>query len=336
MIYICNFYAHQREGVSNQIELLRQKTGGFLYAAGIFLNQQHLSYGDLLDRRVIVSSREFKKTLPGFVKSLPKNESIHYFSEEPELDKLKIFNSVSNNLYISMYRKPTEKYVKFLKRFKNLVRVFVELESHRGYLIDHGIKPEMVMVSNSPSMFERSFMPRNFRNRFIFASWNGGDIVSLQERGLISILDLVESNSSNTCNIILRDNEIDLYSKMIVERGLVNRVNLLTIQKPRDLYDAFMYADIVLFLMQKKITKDVPNSIIDGFMLGKPVIMTNVTDLANTVISSDIGWVISPGEIIDMNVVTRTYKVKSENAFAFSQERTVDNYVSTVISGYIL
>src|SRR3990167_9018251 len=99
MIYICNFYVHKKEGVSNQIELIREHTDGYLFAAGIFLEQKHLLYKDVFQRRIILSKSEFVRLLPNFIESLPKNEGIHYFSEEPESDKLKIFNSVPNDIF---------------------------------------------------------------------------------------------------------------------------------------------------------------------------------------------------------------------------------------------
>jgi glycosyltransferase involved in cell wall biosynthesis len=334
MIYICNFYAHKREGVSNQIELLRAHTDGYLFSAGIFLDQQYLLHKDISQKRIILSESEFKHALPDFVKSLPKNEKIHYFSEEQEADKLKIFNSVPNNLYISMYRKPTKKYAFFLKKFKNLSRIYVELESHKKILIKCGIKPGKIIISNSPSMFKRSFGVRNFTNKFLFASWNGGSIKSLTERGLMAILDFLEANRKSVCNILLRDNETSLYKKIIKKRGLDNRITLSNIDSIVDLHNAFLETDIVLFLMQKKLTKDVPNSIIDGFSLGKPVIMTNTVDFAKDVVDYNMGWVIKPNEILEIKKIKETYKEKSQNAFKYSKKMTSANYIKDVISGY--
>lgn len=336
MIYICNFYAHQREGVSNQIELLRNHVDGYLFAAGIFLNQQHLLFEDICQKRIILSELEFKRMLPSFIKSLPKNEAIHYFSEESESDKLKIFNSVPNNLYISIYKRPTKEYALFLKKFKKLERVYVEIDSHKRILSEFGIDNDKIIVSRTPSILERLFSPVKFSGRFLFASWNGGDYNSLEERGLIAILKILELNTDSVCNILLRDGEVDLYKKMIKERGLGNRVILSNINSYNDLRKAFMETDIVLFLMQKRVTKDVPNSIIDGFALGKPVLMTSVVDLAKNVDDYDMGWVINPGEILDANIITSTYQVKSRNAFQYSKKLTSSNYIKTIISGYKL
>lgn len=334
MIYICNFYAHKREGISNQIELLRSYTDGYLFAAGIFLDQQYLLHEDISKKRIILSESEFGRVLPVFVKSLPKNEKIHYFSEEPESDKLKIFNSVPNNLYISMYRKPDKRYATFLKKFKNLKRIYVELEYHKMILIKFGIPSDKIILSRSPSMFNMSFSNKKFNNKFLFASWNGGSIESLTGRGLIAILDFLEINRESICNILLRDNEISLYKKIIKKRGLTNRIILSTINSTTDLYNAFAYTDIILFLMQKKLTKDVPNSIIDGFSLGKPVIMTNTVDFAKDVVDYNMGWVIKPNEILEIKKIKETYKEKSQNAFKYSKKMTPTNYIKAVISGY--
>ncbi len=334
MTYICNFYAHQKEAVSNQLELLRSHVGGNLFVAGIFLNQQHLLYKDICQKRIILPEQEFIRILPNFVKSLPKDESIHYFSEEPEQDKLKIFNSVPNNLYISMYRRPTKEYASFLKKIKNLARIYVELDSHKSILSEFGIRPDKIIVSHPPSIFERSFYARKFTGKFLFASWNGGDFNSLAKRGLIAILDFLELNTDIVCNILLRDNEINLYEEMIQKRGLDGRITLSKVNSYADLRKAFMDTDVVLFLTQIKLTKDVPNSIIDGFALGKPVVMTNVVDFAKIVTDYDMGWVINPGEVFDARIIKATYKEKSQNAFKYSEKLTPFNYIKAIVSGY--
>lgn len=334
MIYVCNFYAHQREGVSNQIELLRKHVDGYLFAAGIFLNQQHLLFEDVCQKRLILPEAEFARMLPNFIKSLPRHESIHYFSEEPESDKLEIFNSMPNDLYISVYRRPTKEYALFLKQFKNLIRIYVELDSHRNILSKFGINPDNIIVSNPPSMLERSFTVREFNYKFLFASWNGGSLDSLSERGLIAILDFLESSADSVCNVLLRDDEVNLYKKIIRKRRLDGRVILSNINSYDDLYKAFVETDVVLFLMQKKVTKDVPNSIIDGFALGKPVLMTDVVDLANNVIDNNMGWVINPGGAIDIKIIKSTYEEKSSNAFEYSEKLSPFNYIKIIVSGY--
>lgn len=334
MTYICNFYAHQKEAVSNQLELLRSHVGGNLFVAGIFLNQQHLLYKDICQKRIILPEQEFIRILPNFVKSLPKDESIHYFSEEPEQDKLKIFNSVPNNLYISMYRRPTKEYASFLKKIKNLARIYMELDSHKSILSEFGIRPDKIIVSHPPSIFERSFYARKFTGKFLFASWNGGNFNSLAKRGLIAILDFLELNTDIVCNILLRDNEINLYEEMIQKRGLDGRITLSKVNSYADLRKAFMDTDVVLFLTQIKLTKDVPNSIIDGFALGKPVVMTNVVNFAKIVTDYDMGWVINPGEVFDARIIKATYKEKSQNAFKYSEKLTPFNYIKAIVSGY--
>jgi len=334
MIYVCNFYAHKKEAISVQLELLRRHTDGYLFAAGIFLNQQHLSYEDLSEKRIILSESEFSRTLPRFIKSLPKSEAVHYFSEEAEADKLKIFNSVHNDLYISMYRRPTRRYATFLRKLKHLARIYVELDSHKDILLGLGMDPKKIIVSHPPAIFKRSFSVRKFTGKFLFASWNGGDLRSLTGRGLIAILDFLKLNAGAVCNVLLRDSEVDLYKKIIHKKRLDDRAIISDINSYADLRNAFINTDAVLFLMQRKLTKDVPNSIIDGIALGKPVIMTNVVDFAETVKDHDIGWVVDPGEVLDMEKIKTTYGQKSRNAFRYSKEFTLTNYIEKIVSGY--
>lgn len=334
MIYICNFYAHKKEAISNQMEMLRNSVDGYLFAAGIFLNQQHLVYEDISQKRIISSEQEYANLLPRFVRSLPENEAIHYFSEEPELDKLKIFNAVPNDLYISMYRRPSPDYASFLKEFKNLIKVYVELNSHKKMLYEYGISPDKIIVVSPPSILRRSFSDGEFSGKFLFASWNGGDLNSLQERGLVAILDLLELSPEFSCNILLRDNEIGTYKEMIKKRGLQDRLIFSNIQSSSDLQRAFAETDVVLFLTQKRLTKDIPNSIIDGFALGKPTIMTSTVDFAKTVTDCNLGWVVDPGEVLDAGIIQTSYKEKSRNAFKYSEELTPSNYINAVVAGY--
>lgn len=95
-----------------------------------------------------------------------------------------------------------------------------------------------------------------------------------------------------------------------------------------------MDTDVVLFLTQTKLTKDVPNSIVDGFALGKPVVMTNVVDFAKIVTDYDMGWVINPGEVLDTRIIKARYKEMSQNAFKYSEMLTPFNYIKAIVSGY--
>ncbi len=334
MIYICNFYAHKKEAISNQIEMLRSYTNGSLFSAGIFLDQKHLLAEDVRNKRIILSELDFLEQLPKFVASLPKEESIHYFSEEPEEDKLNIFNSVSNNLYISLYRRPTKEYADFLKKLFNLKNLYVEIEEHRKILIDYGIEKTKIIVSHPPSILERNFTTNEFKGRFLFGSWNGGDHNSLIKRGLVAILDLLNRNTNTTCNILLRDNETVLYRQMIKDRNLQNRVTLSTVLSHSDLIKNFNETDVVLFLMQKQLTKDIPNSIVDGFALGKPVLMTDIVDLAEIVKNKKLGWVIKPGEPFDTQIISETYNERSNNVFLYSENLTSQQYVQTIVNAY--
>lgn len=334
MIFICNFYAHQKEAVSNQIELLRNHTDGHLFAAGIFLNQPHLAHNDISQKRIVLTETEFERALPHYIKSLPIYESIHYFSEEPEKDKVKIFNSVENSLYISMYRRPTKTYATFLKKFKHLVRIYVEHASHKSILVRYGIDPMMVVVALPPSLFKRKYIKHKFSGKFLFASWNGGDKTSLLDRGLVAILDFLESNHGATCNVLLRDQDTALYTKMIQQRQLTKRISLSNIDTFSELRRSFAETDVVLFLTQKKVTKDIPNSVIDGLSLGKPALVTDTIDLAKDVINCDLGWVIKPGETIDLATIKHGYAQKSRCAFNYSKNMTSASYIKSVLTSY--
>jgi glycosyltransferase involved in cell wall biosynthesis len=299
------------------------------------LDQPCLDPEDVYEKRIIFTEMDFVRKLPELVTSLPKWEAIHYFSEEPELDKLTIFNAVSNDLYITMYRRPTEEYAYFLKEFKNLVRVYVELGAHKDLLLRFGIDSEKIIVAPPPSIFERSFLEKEFSGKFVFASWNGGSETALRERGLVAILDVLTANPGTECNILLRDKETEAYEKLIHKRGLDDKIMLSHTVLYQDVKKAFLDADAVLFLMQKRLTKDVPNSIIEGFALGKPVLMTSVVDFANVVMDQGLGWVIRPGEMPDMNMVRATYKKKAQNAFQYSKNLTPETYINTVTDGYV-
>ena len=334
MIYVCNFYAHGKEAVSNEIEILRKHTRGSLFAAGIFLDQLHLTKKDVREKRTIISEKDYQRSLPGFIKALPRKEPIHYFSEEPEPDKIAVFNSVSNDLYITMYRRPNARYAAYLKKFAHIAKVFVELECHKDILNEHGLDPERIVVVPPPSILERSFSPRKFSGKFLFASWNGGDAETLEKRGLIAILDILSANTGVVCEIALRDKDTTRYRNVIWSRGLEKRMLLSDIHSRSSIRAAFQRADAVFFLMKKKLTKDVPNSIIDGFSLGKPVLMTNVVDLAEEVKKHDLGWVIRPGEKFDVQKAAGAYQRKAKNAFFYSKEFAPQKYIARTISAY--
>ena len=89
------------------------------------------------------------------------------------------------------------------------------------------------------------------------------------------------------------------------------------------------------FVPQKRIVKDVPNSLIDGIVRGKPVIISDVIDFSEVVNNENIGIVfqkgVEPGRI---NIDKDTYSTLSENAYRYSEIHSIEKYLEVIESAY--
>jgi len=336
MIYICNFFVNKKEAVSNQIELLRRQTNARLFAAGIFMGQKHLDPSDIQDGKMILPEEIYNLLLPKVIAQ--STEGIHYFEEEPDDSRVEYFNNSKSNLYISMYRRPTLDYAEHLKKYTNLKKVFVELEEHANVLKTHGIDEEKIIVAHTPGLFQpikntKTFDPNNIN--IVFASWNDGTQEALEDRGLLFLLEILRKNPNISLTIPLRDNNTGLFEEYIHNFGLTNRVNLFSPKDRDELVEMYKNCDFVVFTTKKRVTKDVPNSIIDGILCGKPCIVSKTIDYSKTVEKNNIGIVVDEHFTVpNLNISQDQYTTWSNNTETLANKHTESEYLK-IINHYL-
>lgn len=330
MIYVCDFFA-AKEAVSNQMEMLRAEHNSWIFSAVRFLGQKPLRIHDLLNRRVILPERIYNPLL--YIIARTAKTGIHYFEEEPSGKIRFILNQAKCDLYISMYRKPDRIYAKHLLKYKKLKNVFVELPNHRDILLDFGVPGRVVKVYRTPSLFipEENGKPYDPQNiKILYASWNNAEGDPLEERGINYLLDLVSSNKNLSLIVLPRDRKTSEFNKKVEALGISKRVDMKWIKSMEDLKNSFKECDFVAFTPKKKISKDVPNSIIDGLSLGKPCIISNVVDFNETVAKKQIGIVLPKHKIFSFKISINKYRIMSRNAFLYSLHNTKDNYTKII------
>lgn len=338
MIVINDFFVRYKEAVSNQMELIAKANKGKIVSATRFMGQQAMQQKDIKDDIYVYSPLKYifqavKETYKA------KNEKIHVFEEEPCLWKRILFNKTGNPLYISMYRRPTKNYAKHLKKYKNLKKVFVELPQHKKLLMDYGIEKEKIEVTPTPSKIERKksqkkYEPNNVN--ILFASWNNKEGNAIRERGLEYLLELLKENLNYTLTIPLRDNDTETFNMIAKRIGVSDRVKLLEIHNNTEiLTQLFDDSDFVAFVPQKRIVKDVPNSLIDGIVRGKPIIISDVIDFSQEVKKYGIGIVVPGGEKAKkMMIDENTYTELSNRAYEYSARNSNENYLKIIQDSY--
>ena len=338
MIVINDFFVRYKEAVSNQMELIAKANKGKIVSATRFMGQQAMQQEDIKDDIYVYSPLKYifqavKETYKA------KNEKIHVFEEEPCLWKRILFNKTGNPLYISMYRRPTKNYAKHLKKYKNLKKVFVELPQHKKLLMDYGIEKEKIDVTPTPSKIERKksqkkYEPNNVN--ILFASWNNKEGNAIRERGLEYLLELLKENPNYTLIIPLRDNDTETFNMIAKRIGVSDRVKLLEIHNNTEiLTQLFDDSDFVAFVPQKRIVKDVPNSLIDGIVRGKPIIISDVIDFSQEVKKYGIGIVVPGGEKAKkMMIDENTYTELSNRAYEYSARNSNENYLKIIQDSY--
>ena len=338
MILLNDFFVRYKEAVSNQMELILKSNTGKIISATRFMNQKALQVNDRKDNIYVYSPLVYPIVA---VKEIMNNSEdlVHIFEEEPCLWKRILLNSIGNPLYISMYRRPDEKYARHLKKYKNLKRVFVELEKHKEILIQHGVEKEKIFVTPTPSKIirkksEKVFNPQNVN--VLFASWNNKEGDAIVERGLEYLLGLLKENEEFSLTIPLRDNDTKVFEEKAKNYGVWNRINLLEINNSMDLLtQLFDNSDFVAFVPQKRIVKDTPNSLVDGIVRGKPVIISDVIDFSEVVIREKIGYVVKKGDKPKkLQISIEDYKKLSENAYEYSKLHSQNNYITIIKNEY--
>lgn len=338
MLVINDFFVRYKEAVSNQMELIAKVNKAKIVSATRFMGQQAMQQEDTKDNIYVYSPiKYFFQTVKETYKA--RNERIHVFEEEPCIWKRVLFNKTGNPLYISMYRRPTEKYAKHLKKYKNLKKVFVELPQHKDLLIGYGIDEDKIELTPTPSKIERKKSQKKYDPnsvKILFASWNNKEGNAIRERGLEYLLELLKENPNYTLTIPLRDNDTETFNIIAKKIGVSDRIKLLEIHNNTEiLTQLFDDSDFVAFVPQKRIVKDVPNSLIDGIVRGKPVIISDVIDFSQEVKKFGIGIVVPGGEkgrkmIIDEN----TYTELSNRAYEYSARNSKENYLKIIQESY--
>ena len=210
---------------------------------------------------------------------------------------------------------------------------------HKEILKKCGIEEEKIKVTPTPSKIQRKKSDKKYNQNnvnILFASWNNKEGDAIRERGLAYLLELLKENPNFTLTIPLRDNDTKKFNELALKLGVINRVNLLEIHNNIDiLTNLFDNADFVAFVPQKRIVKDVPNSLIDGIVRGKPVIISDVIDFSQEVEKYKFGIVIRSGEEAKkMNIDEKTYTILSDRAYKYSQRNSEKNYISIIENAY--
>lgn len=338
MLIINDFFVRYKEAVSNQMESISKANNGKIISATRFMGQKTLQEEEKNDNIYIYSPiRYFFETIKETLNN--RSEIIHIFEEESCLWKRVLFNKSKNPLYVSMYRRPDIKYIKHLKKYHNLKKVFVELPLHKKILIENGIEEYKINVTPTPAKIPRKKSDKEYTQEnvnILFASWNNKEGNAIKERGLEFILKLLKENPNFTLTIPIRDNDTKKFENIAKRLKVWSRIRLLDIQNDMTkLTELFDESDFVAFVPQKRIVKDVPNSLIDGIVRGKPVIISDVIDFSEIVNSENIGIVfhkgIQPGKL---NIDKKIYSVLSENAYRYSEVHSVEKYLEVIQSAY--
>lgn len=317
------------------MEVLLHATGGKIIAATRFMRQKAFQKEDRKDRIYIYPPLIYHIVL--WFSVIFSKEDIHIFEEEPQLEKRILFNTFKKNVYVSMYREPFIEYAEHLKKYKKLKAVYVEMDEYRDKLIKYGLDSKIVHVTYTPAKINRKrnikeYNPKNVN--LLFASWNNAEGDPLKERGLIYLLDFLVFNKETNLTVLLRDKKTKEFLEEVNKRNLNGRVRLVDVEE-KDLEKEFDNTDYVVFAIQKKLTKDVPNSLIDGLSRGKPLILSTVFGLSRVVEKEQVGFVIEPNtKPFQLNISVEKYKKMSTKAYNLSQKYTNKNYVDSIIKNY--
>ena len=233
---------------------------------------------------------------------------------------------IDEKLYLELERLSKEVYEASISKLINVA-------------IEELVEKEKIEVTPTPSKIERKksqkkYEPNNVN--ILFASWNNKEGNAIRERGLEYLLELLKENPNYTLTIPLRDNDTETFNMIAKRIGVSDRVKLLEIHNNTEiLTQLFDDSDFVAFVPQKRIVKDVPNSLIDGIVRGKPIIISDVIDFSQEVKKYGIGIVVPGGEKAKkMMIDENTYTELSNRAYEYSARNSNENYLKIIQDSY--
>lgn len=328
MLFVSDFFTRHKEAVSNQLEMLAKKQSGKIIASTRFMDQPVLHKLEIKDGIYVVPSLIYPVALA--IMLFSGRDGVHVFEEESSSWKKLLLNLSRRPLYVSLYRRPEPDHIDYLRAYKHLQKIFVELPVHKDILIQSGFKSYQIAVTPTPTNITRrkSVKPYNPDDvNVVFASWNNSEPNALFDRGLVYLLDLLARNPEYSLSIPLRDRKTAEFLSLAQTKGVENRVKLLEIKNIRELENLFDRADFVAFTAQDRVVKDVPNSLIDGLSCGKPSIISDVLDFWTVVDEHGIGLVLQSGTIpARLNITPDQYRKMSQRAYDYSANHTPSMY----------
>ena len=138
-------------------------------------------------------------------------------------------------------------------------------------------------------------------------------------------------NPGFTLNIVLRDSNTADFINEVKGRGIQDRVTLTEIKIPEDLTYVFEQCDFVAFPAQERVVKDVPNSLLDGLMFGKPSLLTDTIDFHEIVTKFGLGVVVPAHEQAkELKIEQKEYDAMRKRAQEYSKRHTKKSYLEIV------
>lgn len=334
MIYLSNFFARKIEAISRQIEEVRTNKKDPIISCCYFLEQRPLSLNDIKDNIWV-----FPRWLYPFVAFLIvvfSRSDIHLFEDELSFWRLFACNLKKRNIYISLFKGINANLIGYLNKVKYIKAIIVEDEISRKVVINH-LKSRKIRVflKHPPSLWKSKNMQLFYGQRLLFASWNGGDVKSLKERGIYDLLRLVKDTLC-TCVIILRDRQTTEISRIIKKLRIEHRIKLILPKNFRQLRQEFEKTNYVVVIPRKPVMKHVPNSIIDGLSLGKPCIISGCLRFSKTVRKQKIGLFFDYRKIGSFEFPSKSrFKSMSINCLRWAKENIFYSYSSYMKDVYI-
>ncbi len=333
MIYLSNFFARHIEAVSKQVEDARGSKTHPIVTCCYFLGQKPLQIKDIKDN-IWIFPQKIYPLIASLVLLFTKSD-IHYFEDEPSAWRLFFLNLRERNIYVSLFKDIDQKLVQYLNKIKNLKSISVEDEKSEKIVRKYLENKKVGIHLQYPSPLWKPKIQKSPENiHLIFASWNGGDKATLDQRGITDLLTLVKSKKV-TCTIILRDDDIDFVKSQIKINNIGNLVNLVKPKNFEELREEFKKAAYVVLIPREAVMKYVPNSIIDGLSMGKPCLISKSLRFHKLVEQENLGLVFEPAKISSFSFPPKDkYHSLSKKCYAWSLKNLDFPYSKSIAKIY--
>jgi len=298
--YYAQRYRPEFEAISKEIELLsshfsqtNETTIHNLHLDGLFNFKQK----EIRNSQNILSAHFFYYPFlfPFTYIQSKKNDLNHIYTSLGDLPYLNTL-SLKNTILTAAASCKEEKIKKRLKKLNQLKKIIVESEYQKKQLLELNVKEERIEIILPPvdlTKFSYTQPPKEQPFTILYASCPTRK-EDFEKRGITLITETAKEQKEIIFHLAWRNSALDEITTLTKNNNLSNlKINNEIVKNMNQKY-AQAHCTIIPYTQFDDFLKLIPNSAIESLAAGKPLLVSETTEIANIVKTAGCGIVFKP------------------------------------------